>query len=70
MRKNASDLPDIAVPSDAYKKLQEKYITAKNLLAKYKNPSDKIKTQCKKAKRKFELASQLMNAAKPKQNTN
>ena len=40
-------------------------MTSKNLLAKYKNPSDKIKTQYKKAKRKFELASQFIKAATP-----
>ena len=31
IRKNASDLPDIAVPSDAYTKLQEKWILCSGL---------------------------------------
>ena len=65
IRKNASDLPDITVPPDAHTKLQEKYVTSKNIFAKYKNPSDKIKPQYKKAKRKFELASQFIKAATP-----
>jgi len=68
-RKNASDLPDIAVPVAQFNKLQLKYITAKYLLAKYKSPSVKIKCQYKNAKRKYELATQIMNSQKPSTRT-
>ena len=64
VRKNTSDLPDIAIPSDQYAKICEKYNTAKSLLETYKNPNDKLKQRFKKAKRRFEIANKLISAPK------
>ena len=64
-RKGTNDLPDVAVPSDQYEKMHQKYITAEKVLLKYKKPSDKIRTQFKKAKHKYELATQQIIAPKP-----
>ena len=52
----ASDLSDIAIPFDAYKKLHLKYITEKNLIVKYETPSDKIKTPSDKIKTQYKKA--------------
>ena len=40
-RKNVHDLSDIPIPEDQFKKVKQKYITAKNAKNKYKNPTKK-----------------------------
>ena len=55
-RKSVHDLPDIPIPEDQIEKIKQKYITAKNVKKKYKNPTQKIQSQYKKAKRRFGIA--------------
>ena len=43
------DLPDIPIPDDQFEKIKPKYITAKNVKSKCKNPAQKIQSQYKKA---------------------
>ena len=64
VRESTTCLPDIAIPSDQYAKINEKYTKAKHLLENYKNPNDKLKQQYKKAKRRYELANKLISAPK------
>ena len=40
VRDSTTCLPDIAIPSDQYAKINEKYTKAKHLLENYKNPND------------------------------
>ena len=55
-KKNVQDLPDIPIPENQFEKIKQKYITAKNVKNKYKNPTQKIQSQYKKAKRRLEIA--------------
>ena len=41
-RKNVYDLPDIQILEDQFEKMKQKYITAKNVKNKYKNPTQKM----------------------------
>ena len=62
VRKNTSD---IAILSDQYAKICEKYNTAKSLLETYKNPNDRLKQRFKKYKRRaVEIANKLISAPK------
>ena len=60
-RKNVHDLPDIPIPDDQFEKRKQKYITAKNVKNIYKNPTQKIQSQYKKSKRRFEIAQQVIS---------
>ena len=55
-KKIVHDLPDIPIPENQFEKIKQKYITAKNVKNKYKNPTQKIQSQFKKAKRRLEIA--------------
>ena len=59
-RKNVHDLSDIPIPEDQFKKVKQKYITAKNAKNKYKKYK-KIQSQYKKAKQRFEIAQQVIS---------
>ena len=64
--KNLHDLPDTSIPEDQFEKIKQKYITVKNVKNKYKNPTQKIQSQYKKAKRRFEIAQQVIsNSPRP-----
>ena len=69
VRENTHHLPDVIVPLEAYEKIKQKYVTAKDLLAKYKTPNEKIKQQYKTAKRKYEIATEIINTPKPLKRT-
>ena len=60
-RKNVHDLPDIPTPEDQFQEVKQKYITAKNVKNKRKNSTQKIQSQHKKAKRRFEIAQQMIS---------
>ena len=60
-RKNVHDLPDIPTPEDQFQEIKQKYITAKNVKNKRKNSTQKIQSQYKKAKRRFEIAQQMIS---------
>ena len=60
-------MSDIPFPEDQFEKIKQKYITAKNVKNKYKNPTQKIQSQYKKAKRRFEIAQQVIsNSPRPR----
>ena len=40
-KKNIHDLPDTAIPEYQIEQIKQKYITAKNVKNKYKNPNQK-----------------------------
>ena len=66
-KEKSHDLPAILIPEDQFEKIKQKYITAKNVKNKYKNPTQKIQSKYKKAKRKFEIAQQVIsNPPKPR----
>ena len=52
---------DIPVPEHQFGKIKEKYITAKNVKSKYKNPTQKIQSQYKKAKWRFKISQQVIS---------
>ena len=59
-------MPDTSIPEDQFEKIKQKYITVKNVKNKYKNPTQKIQSQYKKAKRRFEIAQQVIsNSPRP-----
>ena len=60
-RKNVLDLPDFPIPDDQFEKRKQKYITAKNVKNIYKNPTQKIQSQYKKSKQRFEIAQQVIS---------
>ena len=69
VRKNTQDLPDVIVPLEAFEKIKQKYITAKDVLAKYNTPTEKIKQQYKTAKRKYEIAAEIIKTPQPSKRT-
>ena len=60
-KKNVHDLPHIPIPEDQFEEIKQKYIPVKNVKNKYKNPTQKIKSQYKKAKRRFEIGQQMIS---------
>ena len=64
-RQNTKDLPNIVIPADQFEKIKQIYEAAQDLISKYKNPTEKLKTQLKNAKRKYELALQIIASPGP-----
>ena len=60
-RKNVYDLPDIQILEDQFEKIKQKYITAKNVKNKYKNPNQKMQQQYQKVKQKFEIVQEVIS---------
>ena len=59
-------MPDTSIPEDQFEKIKQKYITVKNVKNKYKNPTQKIQSQYKKAKQRLEIAQQVIsNSPRP-----
>ena len=60
------DLPDISIPENQFQKMKQKYVTAKNVKNQCKNPTQKLQSHYKKAKRKFEIVQEVIsNPPKP-----
>ena len=60
-RKNVHDLPHIRIPEDQFEEIKQKYIPVKNVKNKCKIPTQKIKSQYKKTKRRFEIGQQMIS---------
>ena len=65
IRKNVSDLLDIDIPSDAYKKNTREVSTSQQRKSSQNIKIHLIKSKLIKKQNKFELASQFIKAAKP-----
>ena len=60
-------MPDIPIQEHQFEKIKQKYITAKNVKNKYKNPTQKIQSQYKKAKSRFNISQQVIsNSPRPR----